>query len=240
MTNKHSVPVIASYLLTFAAAIIVLKAALLLALFSGLLVYSLVHLITPLVEKRIRFVRARIFVIAILSLVVISTLSMLILAAMAFARSDAGSVHMLLQNMAGIIEESRSQFPLWISDYLPSGSDALRDLMSDWMRQHGKDAQIWGEEAGHSIIQLLMGMIIGGMIALHETCGTLPEFAQALLERAINLQTAFQRILGNNLLHCLVVAHCSWRRYWFIWHCDTSSLKFHQRICNRIGMKARS
>jgi len=195
MPNKNSVPVIASYLLTFAAGIVVLKAGLLLALFSGLLVYSLVHLITPLVEKKIRFVRARIFVIASLALIVISLLTALILSALAFARSDAGSVHILLQNMAGIIETSRSQFPAWISDYLPNGSDALKNLMSDWMRQHGREAQILGEEAGHSLIHLLMGMIIGGMIALHENCGALPEFAQALQERAINLQTAFQRIV---------------------------------------------
>jgi len=195
MNNKFSVPVVASYLLTFAAAIVALKAGLLLSLFSGLLVYSLVHLISPLVEKRIRFVRARIFVIAMLSLIVISTLTTLILGAMAFAKSDAGSIHMLLQSMAAMIEESRSQFPAWMSDYLPNGSDALRVMMSDWVHQHGHEAQIWGAEAGHFIIHLLMGMIIGGMVALHENCSPLPEFAAALLERVINLQTAFQRIV---------------------------------------------
>jgi len=195
MPNKFTVPVIASYVLTFTAAIVVLKAGLLLALFSGLLVYSLVHLTTPLLEKKIRFVKARIVVLFILSLIVISGLTALILGAMNFAKSDAGSVHMLLQHMAGIIEASRSQFPAWFSDYLPNGSDALRGLMSDWLRQHGQEAQVWGQEAGHSIIHLLMGMIIGGLIALHENCGTLPEFAQALQERAINLQTAFQRIV---------------------------------------------
>ncbi len=195
MINKNSVPVIASYVLTFVAGVLVLKAGLLLALFSGLLVYSLVHLITPLIEKRIRFVRARIFVIAVLALIVISSLTTLTLAAMAFVNSDAGSIHMLLQNMSAMIEESRSQFPAWMSDYLPNGSDALRVMMSDWVHQHGHEAQIWGAEAGHSIIHLLMGMIIGGMVALHEKCGRLPEFAAAVLERVINLQTAFQRIV---------------------------------------------
>ena len=195
MPTKFTVPVIASYILTFAAAVVVLKAGLLLALFSGLLVYSLVHLITPLLEKKIRFVRARIVVLFVLSMLVISGLTTLTLTAMSFAKSDAGSLHMLLQNMAGIIESSRSQFPSWISDYLPNGSEALRDLMSDWLRQHSQEAQVWGQEAGHLVIHLIMGMIIGGIIALHENCGALPEFAQALQERAINLQTAFQRIV---------------------------------------------
>ena len=193
--NHYTVPVIASYILTFAAGIIVLKFGLVLALFAGLLVYSLVHLIAPAIEQKIRFVRAHVFVVIVLSLIVIGALTAVTLVAIAFARSDAGSLHILLQSLAGIIESSRSQFPAWISDYLPNGSDALREVMSDFMRQHGQQAQVLGQEAGHSAIHLIMGMIIGGMVALHNQIGTLPEFPQALLERAINLQTAFQRIV---------------------------------------------
>jgi predicted PurR-regulated permease PerM len=195
MPNKFTVPVIASYLLTFGAAIAVLKAGLLLALFSGLLVYSLVHLLTPFVEKKIQFVKARILVLAVLSVIVIGGLTALIIAAVSFAKSDAGSVHMMLQSMAGIIEVSRSQFPTGISDYLPNGSDALRGVMSDWLREHGQEAQHWGQEAGHSIIHLLMGMIIGGMLAIQENRVVLPPFARALQDRAGHLQLAFQRIV---------------------------------------------
>ncbi len=195
MPNKFTIPVIASYLLTFVAALVVLKAGLMLALFSGLLVYSLVHLLTPTVEKKIRFVTARIFVLIVLAVIVIGSLTALIIWAVTFAKSDAGSLRMLLQSMAGIIEQSRSQFPTWISDYLPNGSDALRELMSGWLREHGQVAQRWGQEAGHSLIQLLMGMIIGGIIAIQDNRIVLPPFARALQERASHLQLAFQRIV---------------------------------------------
>ncbi|MET3108913.1 putative PurR-regulated permease PerM [Oxalobacteraceae bacterium GrIS 2.11] len=195
MPNKYTVPVIASYLLALLAAVVILKAGLLLALFSGLIVYSLVHLMTPFVEKKIRFVRARLLVIVVLAIVVISCLTALIIAAISFARSDAGSVHMMLQSMAGIIEASRPQIPAWVSNYLPNGSEALRGLMSDWFREHGEEAQRWGQEAGHSIIHLLMGMIIGGLIAVRDSHTCMTEFAGALQERAINLQSAFQRIV---------------------------------------------
>ncbi|PRC93742.1 AI-2E family transporter [Solimicrobium silvestre] len=195
MNNKLTLPLVSSYLLAVLAGIVVLKAGLLLALFSGLLVYSLVHLLTPLVGKKIKFVKARIFVLAILSVIVISGLTALIFSAVTFAKSDAGSLHMLLQNLAGIIEVSRSQVPTWLSDYLPTGSDALREVMSDWLREHGQEAKLWGQEAGHSIIHLLMGMIIGGMIAINDARSKLPEFAGALLQRSVNLHTAFQRIV---------------------------------------------
>jgi len=193
--NKLTLPVVSSYVLTFLAGIVILKAGLLLALFSGLLVYSLVHLITPLVEKKIKFIKARVFTLVFLAVVVISGLTALIFGAVSFAKSDAGSVHMMLQSMAGIIEASRSQIPIWISEYLPNGSDALREVMSDWLREHGQEAQHLGQEAGHSIIHLLMGMIIGGMVAIQEHHIVLPPFARALQERAINLQSAFQRIV---------------------------------------------
>lgn len=193
--RKLPIPVVASYLLAVAAAIVVLKAELLLALFSGLLVYSLVHLITPLIEKKIHFVRARVAVLVVLAIVVIGGLTAVIVAAVAFAKSDAGSVHIMLQSMAGIIEASRPQIPSWISDYLPNGSDALRGVMSDWLRKHGQEAQHLGQEAGHSIIHLIMGMIVGGMIAIQDHKVILPEFARALQERAMNLQSAFQRIV---------------------------------------------
>jgi len=195
MNNKFTLPVVSSYLLAALTGLMVLKAGLLLALFSGLLVYSLVHLLTPLIEKKIRFVKARIFVLAILSILVISGLTALIFAAIAFAKSDAGSLHMLLQRMANLIEISRPQIPAWLSDYLPNGSDALRDAVAGWLHEHEEEAKLFGQEAGHSIIQLLMSMIIGGMIAIHETHSPLPEFAQALLQRAVNLHTAFQRIV---------------------------------------------
>ncbi|MCD6025881.1 MAG: family transporter [Solimicrobium sp.] len=195
MTPNFTLPLVASYLLAILTGFIVLKAGLLLALFSGLLVYSLVHILTPIIEKKIPLVRARVFVLAGLSFFVISGLTILVFGAIRFSKSEAGSLHMLLQSMANIIEVSRSQMPSWLSDYLPNGSSALRDAMTDWLREHGKEAKLLGQEAGHSIVQLLMGMIIGGMIAINDTHVPLPRFPQALLERAINLHNAFQRIV---------------------------------------------
>ena len=195
MNNKFPAPVIASYVVSFVALLMVLHFGLLLALFSGLLVYSLVHLLTPYIEQKIKFVKARILILIILAAIVIGSLTALIFGAIAFAKSDAGSVHKMLQSMAGMIEMSRAQIPAWLSDYLPSGADALRNVLSSWLREHGQEAKLLGQEAGHSIIHLLMGMIIGGMIAINEGRTALPSFANALLQRALNLQSAFQRIV---------------------------------------------
>ena len=195
--NQLSVPAVASYILALLACLVALKSGLLLALFAGLLVYSMVHLISPVLEKKIRFIRARIFVLVLLSAILIGGLSSLILSAMSYARSDAGNFNMLLKSMAGIIDVSRAQFPAWVSDFLPNSSAALQAMAAEWLRGHGQEAQIWGQEAGHLLIQLIMGMIIGGIVALHDSCPNtvLPAFALALRQRVIYLQQAFERIV---------------------------------------------
>ena len=195
MTNKLSIPAISSYILTGLAAIAVIKAGLIIALFSGLLVYSLVHLITPKLEKRIKIPKARLFVLALLAIFISSGIAALIFGIVSYAKSEAGSMHFLFGHLATIIDASRSQIPAWLNDYLPYGGDALRDVLTGWLREHAVEAQLIGQEAGHSIVYLFLGMIIGGMIAAHEGHQTIPPFAQELQKRAINLHKAFQKIV---------------------------------------------
>ena len=195
MPNKFTIPATSSFILTGLAAIAVLKAGLVIALFSGLLVYSLVHLITPKLEKRIKIPKARLFVLAILAIIISSGIAAIIFGIISFAKSEAGSLHFLFGHLATIIDASRSQIPLWLNDYLPYGGDALRDVLTDWLREHATEAQLLGQETGHSIIYLILGMIIGGMIAIHEGHQTIPPFAMELKQRAINLHKAFQKIV---------------------------------------------
>ena len=56
--------VIASYILMACALLLVMERGLLAALFSGLLVYSLVHLLTPALGQKISGERARLVAVA--------------------------------------------------------------------------------------------------------------------------------------------------------------------------------
>ena len=199
MRYPFTLPFVASYILAFLAGIVILKAGLIFALYAGLLVYSLVHLISPWVEKKIKFVKARLFVLAILSFIVISLLTALTVAAISFARSDAGNIHTMLHALAGIIDSSRPEIPSWIAEYLPNGADELRDILTNWLRTNGHEAENWGQEILRAFIHIFIGMIVGGMIAIHEKPQVLPEFAHALQERVINLQSAFQSIVFAQL-----------------------------------------
>ncbi len=189
---------IASYVLAAIALFLILLKGLLVALLAGLLVYSLVHLIAPRLGRRLSNRRARIVAIAALSIVIVTALSAAIWAAVVFFQSDAGSVHRLLRRMAEILESSRDQIPEWLRNHIPTDVDALRLMISDWLRLHAIEAKSVGERAGRVALHLLLGMIIGAMVALYDSTRedrVRRPLAAALRERLLRLHASFQQIV---------------------------------------------
>ncbi|MDP9109049.1 MAG: AI-2E family transporter [Pseudomonadota bacterium] len=194
--NKPSLIVLSSYLLAAVGLLVVLTKGLVAALFAGLLVYSLVHLVTPLLGKRISGERARMIAVAAIGALTVALLCLITWGSVTFFKSDAGSLPVLLQKMADIIEQSRSQIPVWISAHLPDSADALREMLTAWLREHAFEAKIIGQETGRTLAHILIGMIVGAMAALYDsTPQTYLPLGSALRDRLINLSDAFQRIV---------------------------------------------
>lgn len=195
--QKMTLPLWASYVLAGVALLLVLKAGLLVALFSGLLVYSLVHVLSPTIETKFSGKASRTIAVVLLSAVVILGISVGIWALIAYLRSDAGSLQSLLQKLSDMIGASRSQLPEWVSANLPDGADALREWLKDWFSEHAGEAKLLGQEAGHIVVQLLLGMIIGSMVALQDatTDDDYKPFAAAILDRVVNLALMFRKIV---------------------------------------------
>ncbi|HJV53639.1 MAG TPA: AI-2E family transporter [Noviherbaspirillum sp.] len=195
--NKSNLSIVASYLLAAVALVIVLRHGLLASLFSGLLVYSLVHLPTPLLGKNISDQRARMIAVALLAAIIVVLLSLAIWGAVTYFQRDVGSVQVLMRKLADIVEASRPQLPVWLKEHIPDSAEAIREMISNWLRDHSAHAQAIGQEAGRTIAHLLMGMIIGAMAALYDTT-TKPDYkplAAALHARVVNLHDAFRRIV---------------------------------------------
>ena len=194
--KKREIVVLASYMMAFAALLVILQRGLLAALFSGLLVYSLVHLVTPLLGKKISNVRARLVAVALIGALTIALLCTAIWGTVVFFSSEAGSVPALLQRMADIIEKSRTQIPPWIGDHLPGSATALREVMTAWLRDHAVEAKTVGEETSRTFVHILIGMIIGALAALQDSEPQmfLP-LASALRDRLLNLAQAFRQIV---------------------------------------------
>jgi predicted PurR-regulated permease PerM len=189
--------IIASYVLAALALLVVLHVGLVAALFSGLLVYSLVHMLTPVLGKNINDHRARTISVVLLAGLIVLLLSAAIWGAVSFFQSDAGNVPALMKKMADIVETSRNQMPPWLREHVPASADAIREALTMWLRAHAPQAQLIGQQAGRTIVHLLIGMAIGAMAALYDTTcmHDYKPLAAALHARVVNLSSSFRRIV---------------------------------------------
>jgi len=149
INNKNTYTEIASYLLMLGALLVILTHGLLVALFAGLLVHSLVLILSPNFDVRVGKGRARIVSVSLIGTFIITSLTLAVWGAITFFQSEAGSTHALLQKMADIVDASRAQCPVWICSHLPDNTDELRDLITNWMREHAQDAKSISTDASH-------------------------------------------------------------------------------------------
>ena len=188
--------VIASYILTGIMLWLVLYKGLLAALFSGLLVYALVHLLAPVLGRQISDQRQRMIAVALLSGLIVTVLAGGVWAIIDYC-SDPEQIALLLQRVADIIQASRAQLPEWVRSHLPTSVDALREMVMRWMRDHAVEARSMGEQVGRVVAHILIGMVVGAMAALYDT--TEPKnykpLAAALHARVVSLARAFEQIV---------------------------------------------
>ncbi len=197
LTQRASAPEIASWLLAAAALLLVMTGGSLAALYSGLLVYALVHLLAPKLSRVISGHGARVVAVATLGTVIVLLLTLLIWSAINFFLSDAGSLPVLLKKLADLLDQSRRQLPPWLAAHLPESAEALQQILTEWLRAHAAQATHLGQQTGRLIAHLLMGAVIGAMAALYDTTQVhhFKPLAAALHRRIARLHIAFRQIV---------------------------------------------
>lgn len=188
---------IAAWIIMLFAMLFVLHVHLLPAVLAGLLVFELVHIISPYIARRLPGKGAKIVAVALLAMLIIGLLTLMGMGLVALLRSDSGGLTMLIAQMAEIIADSRKILPEWIDAHLPADAVALQQAVTNWLRSHAQDIQFLGKEAGRHIAHMLIAMVIGGMLALREATQRehFPPFARSLVDRASLFSDAFRNIV---------------------------------------------
>lgn len=188
---------LASWLLAALALFLLLELHLLPALLAGLLVYELVHLTAPLLESRLSGLRAKQAAVIFLATLVVGAAVLGTALTVGFFRGDSGSLAALAQKMAEILENSRQSLPDWLVGALPDSVEGIKNAVVQWLREHAGQVQTVGKEAGVVMAHVLIGLIIGALLALREVGvpRAMQPLAQALTERARRLADAFRRIV---------------------------------------------
>jgi predicted PurR-regulated permease PerM len=189
---------IAAWLLMAAGLLFTLSLHLLSTLLAGLLVVQLVHMLAPrFVIGRLSHNWAKVLVVSLITLIVLGALGGFTAGVIVYMRAE-GSVTGLLTKMAEIIENSRSLLPPWAVAWLPHADvPIIRAGLVEWLRTHALEIRKLSGDVGHTLLHFIVGLIIGGFIALREARPheTVAPLAQALSERVLRLGEAFRRVV---------------------------------------------
>jgi predicted PurR-regulated permease PerM len=185
-----------SYVMTGLALALVLFLHLLPGLLAGLLVYQLVYTLAPLLARRLPGRRARLIALVFLSAVIVAVLTVLSLLGMAYFKADAAMMPRLLDKTMDIIDQARDHMPDWADQYLPDDIDDIRATIGGWLHSHIAMLQLAGREAARTIAHILIGMVLGAIIAVDASDpGYRRPLSALLVLRFTRVADAFRRIV---------------------------------------------
>ena len=189
---------IAAVVLTAAGLVLAIVLHLLPALFAGLLVHALVHLLAPrMFGSKVDPALARVGVVIVLTLIVLGLTAILVGGATAFYRREGADLASLLQKMADIIDGARTTMPDWMQDIMPTDAETLKDDAAGWLREHAVELRKAGGEVGRGLAYALIGMVIGALLAVREIApARVPgPLARALQRCALLVEDSFSRVV---------------------------------------------
>ncbi|MGO0631717.1 AI-2E family transporter [Pseudomonas sp. SAR267] len=188
---------LASLIIVVAGLLLALPLKLLPSLLAGLLVFELVNMLTPRLQPLIAGQRARWLAVALLGVLVVSVLTLLIAGAFSFLLHEAENPGASLDKFMTLVERARSQLPPFIEAYLPASAAEFKVAIGDWIKSHLSDLQLVGKGMAHMFVTLLIGMILGAIIALQRIpdISRRKPLAAALFERLNLLVQAFRNIV---------------------------------------------
>ncbi len=194
--SRHT---IVSYLLAVTAVFLVLLFHLLPAVFAGLAVYVLtLKLARHLPKNMNRFAHKVALGVVVLS--VISCLTSASAAIWSFIGSS-NAIAALLATVVDTLGSLRRTLPSSVADVLPTTIEGLQQQLVEMLGAHVQKISVVGMEGIKVFAHILLGMVVGGMAAVHHfhEHDKAPPFISALRSRLRTLTTAFDKVVFAQL-----------------------------------------
>ncbi|HEY6007616.1 MAG TPA: hypothetical protein VIU40_04775, partial [Geobacteraceae bacterium] len=134
--------------------------------------------------------------LAVLAVVVMVALIGVSLGLWSFLHGNGGMTA-LLATVADTLAKLRHALPDTFSDALPDTSEELSEQLGEMLREHGQKLSAFGVAGMKTFAHILLGMVVGGMTALHHFADMerWPPLAVALHTRAQQLAVAFDKVV---------------------------------------------
>ncbi|WP_299161396.1 hypothetical protein, partial [Accumulibacter sp.] len=196
----------ASYLIAAVLLFLTLHLHLVPALFAGLLVFVIIDKMSPwlyrLSKGRASHLAASIIVAAVAVLLV--SLGAVALIGL-LKNGNTSGLPELWEHLADIIDDANDILPPWIVERLPSSADSLRTLVVGWLHEHTAELQGIGKELAISLVHVLVGGILGALIAVTRRCDPSEgALAVALRQRVATFERSFEQVfIGQGKISCV-------------------------------------
>ena len=162
-----------------------------------MLVHELVHTLAPRPSTLVTRRAGKILVVSLLATVVVVVIGAAILGLVSLLSAGPDSLAILLQRMAEVLESARPLLPEWLGSYVPADPQELKSAASAWLRENAGQLRLVGQDAWWVLVHIIVGMVIGAMIAVSHEAGETARgpLARALQERARLLGGAFRSVV---------------------------------------------
>lgn len=189
--------ILASWIIVFTALYLVLPLKLLPSLLAGLLVYELVNTLAGRLQRHLPGGGARWLAVALLGALVVSLLTLFFAWFTSFIIQEVQNPGRLLDKFMVLTERARGQLPPSLDAYLPANADGMKQELVEWVRAHVAQLQLFGRDAVRTFVIVLIGMILGAIVALQPAPDPerLRPLSGALLARLGLVAQAFRNIV---------------------------------------------
>lgn len=193
---------ISTVVVTVIALLAIVQVGLLTPLLSGLLVYQLVQFaVPPLNRLGLPYNTGRTLVLTLIAIGITGLVVVGLTSLISWLSNGSESLPVLLTKMSEIVQSLQLRLPDWARPYLPSNLEEMENKLSEWLSRNADQLRIIGEHVGTTLVRIVIGMIIGGMIAA--TTGRpdsdIGPLGRALGARAAVLADAFRRIVFSQI-----------------------------------------
>jgi predicted PurR-regulated permease PerM len=184
-----------SYILAAIIVLLVLHFHLLPAVFAGLAVYVLTLKLAHHLPRNISRVAQKV-ALAVVVICVITCLTSIGAAVWSFIGSSNG-ISALLSSVVDTLGSLRRTLPPQVADLLPTTIEGLRESLIEMLGDHAQKISVVGMEGLKVFAHILLGMVVGGMAAVHQfkEHDKVPPLVTAFRSRLRTLSTAFDKVV---------------------------------------------
>lgn len=187
--------------LSIFALMMTLELGLLAALLGGLLIYQMVEFGARMLSHvGIIPYAGKLLLLLIVASVTIAAFAVGFLLFSSWVTEGPESFTTVMQRMADVVDAGRDHVPQWVLAYIPATVAEWQVTVSEWLRDNARDLGLIGQDVGKFVVHLIIGMVIGGMVALASGSGRKGgPLAECLTERAEVLSRSFTRIVFSQV-----------------------------------------